>query len=443
MEGHAGRRLWSRITAARVTAARVTAARPTLPARPAPGLLAAPLWALLITLQSCGGADPAPSVGPEPAPAVSTGWSADELALLRRLTPLPPVPADPTNRVADDDAAAHYGRWLFFDARLSGNGEVSCATCHDPSHGFADPRPLARGAGLGERHAPTLLNAAHQRWLGWGGRADSLWMQALGPLENPVEMAGSREAIAELVRADPELSAAHLEVYGAIPADDTALIVEIGKALAAYERRLVRGDSRFDRFAATLLGEPGGDPEALDAREQEGLRLFLGKGRCTLCHLGPTFSDLEFHNNALPPHPEGSRDDPGRYRGGRLVKESPFNAAGPHSDAPDGAAARRVGALVISSETFGEFRTPGLRNLAGREPFGHQGQFEDLAAVLAFYNTLEGQDLRSHHQEQLLRPLGLATEELAALEAFLLALEGRHLAADLAGPPPSPRPTTD
>ncbi|MBL6720073.1 MAG: hypothetical protein ISQ08_01540 [Planctomycetes bacterium] len=367
-------------------------------------------------------------------------WSPDDLALLRRLTPLPPVPADPTNRVADDDGAAHYGRWLFFDARLSGNGEVSCATCHDPAHGFADPRALALGAGLGERHAPTLLNAAHQRWLGWGGRADSLWMQALGPLENPVEMAGSREAIARLVREDPELAAAHLEVFGALPADDTALFVEVGKALAAYERLLVRGDSRFDRFAAALLGQAGGDPEALDGEEQEGLRLFLGRGRCTLCHLGPTLSDLEFHNNALPPHPEGSRDDPGRYRGGQLVKESPFNAAGPHSDATDGAAARRVGALVISSETFGEFRTPGLRNLKGREPFGHQGQFEDLAAVLAFYNTLEGQDLRSHHQEQLLRPLGLAPGELAALEAFLLALEGTPLAPGLMAPPGSPRP---
>lgn len=420
---------------------------------------AACLLPLLLALASCGGAEPEPSKEPEPsaehagsaaeepaalqepARAASAGWSGDELGLLRRLTPLPPVPADPTNRVADDEGAAHYGRWLFFDRRLSGDGTVSCATCHDPAHGFADPRPLARGAGLGERHAPTVVNAAHQRWLGWGGRADSLWMQALGPLENPVEMASSRAAIAGLVREDPELAAAHREVFGALPADDTALFVELGKALAAYERQLVRGDSRFDRFAASVLGEEGGDPEALDAREQQGLRLFLGRGRCTLCHLGPTLSDLEFHNNALPPHPEGSRDDPGRYRGGRLVKESPFNAAGPHSDAPKGAAARRVEALVTRSETFGEFRTPGLRNLAGRAPFGHQGQFEDLASILAFYNTLEGQDLRSHHQEQLLRPLGLEPAELAALEAFLLSLEGSPLPEDLLRAPGSPRPS--
>ena len=379
--------------------------------------------------------------GSNAVPAVpAEEWTEREQALLARLTPLPGPPPDPTNAVADEPRAAHYGRWLFFDARLSGSGDVSCATCHDPAHQFADPRALAVGAERGERHAPTLVEAAHQRWLGWGGRADSLWMQALGPLENPVEMAGDRAAIGALVRTDAELRRAHEAVFEAVPEDDTAVLVQIGKALAAYERLLVRGEGRFDRYAAAVLDLPDADAEALDEEEREGLHLFLGKARCTLCHLGPVFSDLEFHNNAVPPHPDGPRDDPGRFAGARRVKESPFNAAGRWSDDPEGPAASRVRALVVRSETFGEFRTPSLRNLRGREPFGHQGQFADLDAVLRFYDTLEGRDLRSHHQEQLLAPLGLTAEQRAALAAFLMALEGEPLDEALLTPPTSPVP---
>jgi len=189
-----------------------------------------------------------------------------------------------------------------------------------------------------------------------------------------------------------------------------------------------------------VLDLPNADAGALDEEEREGLHLFLGEARCTLCHLGPVFSDLEFHNNAVPPHPDGPRDDPGRFAGARRVKESPFNAAGRWSDDPEGPAASRVRALVVRSETFGEFRTPSLRNLRGREPFGHQGQFADLDAVLRFYDTLEGRDLRSHHQEQLLAPLGLTAEQRAALAAFLMTLEGEPLDEALLTPPTSPVP---
>ena len=378
---------------------------------------------------------PEPPVAPVPDTALEDSWPLD---LLRHLGPLPPLPADPTNSVADNPAAAHYGQWLFFDKRLSGDGDISCATCHDPEHGFADTRPIALGKALGERHAPTVIGAAYQRWLGWGGRADSLWMQALGPMENEVEMAGDRQDIARLVRSDPLLRQAHEEVYGEIPKDVDRLFAQLGKAIAAYERLLIQKDSPFDLWVRSILDLPGGDPTALNEEQQRGLRIFLGPGRCTLCHLGPTLSDLEFHNNQLPTHPDGPRDDAGRYRGARLVQESPFNAAGPYSDAPEGEAAERVRALVQSSESFGEFRTPTLRNLARRAPYGHQGQFPDLGSVLSFYNTLEDQDLRSHHQEQLLQPLRLDSAALGALEAFLLALEGRNLPGHLVQAPDAP-----
>ncbi|HIG87397.1 MAG TPA: hypothetical protein EYQ25_10175 [Planctomycetes bacterium] len=375
------------------------------------------------------------SCGPGNEPKQAQAWP---LELLRHLGPLAPLPPDPTNRVADDPAAAHYGQWLFFDKRLSGDGKVSCSTCHDPDHGFSDSRSIALGRSLGERHAPTVIGAAYQRWLGWGGRADSLWMQALGPMENVVEMAGDRNAIAALVRQDPDLRRAHQDAFGELPEDVDALFVQLGKAIAAYERLLIRKGSPFDRWVRATLDLPDGDPEAMNAKQLRGLRLFLGPGRCTLCHLGPTFSDLEFHNNQLPAHAEGPRDDPGRYRGAELVQTSPFNAAGPHSDAPNGEAAQRVRALVQTSESYGEFRTPTLRNLARRTPYGHQGQFPDLSSVLKFYNTLEDQDLRSHHQEQLLRPLRLDQASLDALEAFLLALEGADLPEELTRAPTAP-----
>lgn len=391
--------------------------------------------ALLLACAACAPEPEEPTTQAEAEAPVEQDWPLDQL---RHLGPLPEVPPDPTNRVADDPAAAYYGQWLFFDPRLSGNGEVSCATCHRPEHAFADDKSLAQGLDLGERHAPTLILAAYQRWLGWGGRADSLWMQALGPLENPLEMGGSRQLIAALVREDPHLSAAHKEVFGKIPADTDSLFAQVGKAIAAYERLLIRKESPFDLWVRSTLGMDGGDPNALGPQELRGLSIFLGTGRCTLCHLGPTFSDREFHNNQLPSHPRGPKDDAGRYRGARLVQDSPFNAAGPHSDAPQGEAAKRVRALVLSSETYGEFRTPSLRNLALRAPFGHQGQFADLASVLRFYNTLKNQDLRSHHQEQLLQPLRLDGADLLALEAFLLSLEGRELPPALTRAPAAP-----
>lgn len=370
-------------------------------------------------------------------------FDARERALLRHLSPLGPVPADPTNRVADDPDAAHLGQWLFFDPRLSADGRVSCATCHDPAHAFADPKPLAVGMGRGERHAPSLVNVAYHRWFGWGGRADTLWMQATGPLENPVEMGGNRDAIVDLLLDDGDLGAAYVAVFGELPdpadpaAGDTVL-VNVAKALAAYQRRLVRDDARFDRFVAALeAGDPLGG-HALDPAEQRGLKVFLNQGGCTQCHLGPNFSDGEFHNTAAPPHPDGPPDDPGRFRGIALVQASEFHAGGVHSDDREGTTARRVAHVVKSSESFGAFQTPSLRNLEGRAPYMHQGQFPDLASVLRFYDTREGASVTSHHQEQILEPLRLSDQAFDDLLAFLASLEGRPLDPALLEAPVAP-----
>lgn len=403
----------------------------------------------------CGGtAQPPPQeTGPTESPGPAGERSVHgvtfgrrELRALARMTPLPPLPPDPTNRWADDPAAAQLGQALFFDPGLSANGEVSCATCHEPERAFSSGDPVAQGLGVGTRHAPSLLGAGYQRWLGWGGRADSLWAQALIPLQHPLEMGSNPRSILQHIARTPQLAQAWKQAFG----DDLHTIdgagqggpegtgeeaqnqafARIGKAIAAYERRLLRTDAPFDRFAAALLERPGSDPadlELLDAAAVRGLATFLGPGKCVLCHSGPNLSDGEFHNTGVPPGPQGDGDDPGRHRGVQLVRADPFNAAGEYSDDPDGSAAERVLGLRTGSETWGEFRTPSLRNLGQRGPFMHQGQLATLADVVRFYDTLEGSVGRSHHQESILLPLDLGEAGRADLLAFLASLEGAPL----------------
>lgn len=373
-------------------------------------------------------------------------FDALQMRALARLTPLGPPAADPTNRWADDPAAAQLGQYLFFDAGLSAGGEVSCATCHVPDHGFSGEDALASGLDLGTRHAPSILGAAHQRWLGWGGRWDSLWAQALGPMENEVEMGTTRDQVVEYLREDDRLNEAYQAIFGPLPeAGDTAGVArafaQVGKTIAAYERQLNRSDAAFDRFAAAFLQRPGSKAEDLDLLSPSavrGLSIFLGTGRCVLCHAGPNFTDGEFHNTGVPPGPAGALDDPGRHRGAELVRSLAFNAAGEFSDDPEGKAALRVVGLRTGSETWGEFRTPSLRNLATRGPFMHQGQLANLTEVVRFYDTLEGSVGRSHHQEQILVPLGLGPNGQSDLLAFLASLEGQPLDPELMRAPATP-----
>ncbi len=393
---------------------------------------------------------------------------------LDRLSPLPSIPLDSTNRWHSDPRAIHLGHWLFFDPRLSVTGEVSCATCHDPQLAFTDGKPLAHTLGEGTRKTPTVLNLAYSRWFFWDGRTDSLWAQAMEPFENPIEMGMDRLAIAHIVSQDKSVRKAYEEIFGALPnledgsrfpahgrpiasdqshphaqawealhaSDQFAInrvFSNLGKAIAAYEAQLVRSNAPFDRYvSARRNGDPTGGAQ-LSQAAQRGLALFLGRGQCTLCHTGPTFSDLEFHNNQVPTRDGGLPQDAGRFDGERRVKASPFNAAGPFSDDPSGPAAARVRQLRIDASHWGEFKTPSLRNLRGRAPYFHAGQMPDLESVLEFYSSLEGSSGQSHHAERILKPLELTQSETRDLIAFLESLEGEPLPAHLLAPPESPR----
>jgi cytochrome c peroxidase len=131
--------------------------------------------------------------------------SAENLAEVYQLSPLPELPPSPTNAHADDPAAAAFGQRLFYDKRLSANGEISCATCHDPAKGFSDGKPLAEGLGGVPRHTNALWNVGHQRWFFWDGRADSLWAQSLQPLQSEVEMGATPGLVREVLAGDGRL----------------------------------------------------------------------------------------------------------------------------------------------------------------------------------------------------------------------------------------------
>ena len=375
-------------------------------------------------------------------------WSAEERAALRSLSiaSLGPVPADPSNRFADQPNAAELGRRLFFDTRLSGNGKVSCASCHLPSRNFQDDKPLAEGVGRTARRTMPVAGTAYSSWQFWDGRADSQWAQALGPLESAVEHGGDRTQYAHVVAssyremyeavfgrlpdlrgtpshagpvADSTRSAAWQRLSASGRDDISRVYANIGKAIAAYERRIGFAPSRFDRYVdAELAGLSHTSVDAFSSDEEAGLRLFIGQANCSTCHNGPLFTDNHFHNTGVPAPAIALPTDSGRVVGVRQVMSSEFNCTSRYSDAK----AEDCDELRFA-DTDGEglvraFKTPSLRNVAERSPFMHAGQISTLGDVIAHYDRAPAAPFG--HSE--LKPLHLSGTERRQLEAFLRTL---------------------
>lgn len=350
-------------------------------------------------------------------------WSKDELAALGSLalSSLGPLPADPSNRVADDPAAARLGQRLFFDTRLSGNGRVACATCHTPDKDFQDSRALGAGVGTTGRRTMPIAGTAYSPWQFWDGRADSQWAQALGPLESPVEHGGNRAQYARVITSvyRPEYEA----VFGPIPVagekDVSRVYANIGKAIAAYERRIELTPSRFDRYVeAELASRPHSADDTFTDDERQGLRLFIGKANCSTCHNGALLTDNHFHNTGVPQSAIGAPNDSGRTSGARLVAKSEFNCLSRYSDAkPEDCQELRF-AVTEGPELVRAFKTPSLRNVAERAPYMHAGQFQSLAAVVAHYNAAPAAPVGKSE----LKPRHLSQAELRQIEAFLRTL---------------------
>ncbi|RYI78406.1 MAG: cytochrome-c peroxidase, partial [Acetobacteraceae bacterium] len=286
-----------------------------------------------------------------------------------------------------------------------------CASCHDPSRQFQDGLATSVGVGAGTRRAMPLAEAGRSPWLFWDGRKDSLWSQALGPLEDAAEHGGNRLRYARLVQA--HYREPYEALFGPMPALDglpqdagplgneaervawralepstrdavTRVFANLGKALAAYEQTLRHEPSRLDRYLDGVAGTAPAAGASLDAREIHGLRLFIGKAQCISCHNGPLLTDQHFHNTGVPPRDAGAPDR-GRAAALAKVRQDEFNCLGPFSDASP-SQCQELRFLVKQDPTLeGAFKTPGLRGVALRPPYMHAGQLATLEAVVRHY----------------------------------------------------------
>lgn len=236
------------------------------------------------------------------------------------------------------------GKQLYFDNRLSVDNTVSCATCHDPAKGWSNGEAVATGVGSlkGGRSAPTIINSAYVRLHFWDGRAKDLEEQALGPIQNPIEMNMKMDLALERLNKISGYKTQFQKVFGTDVTEEG-----ISKAIAAYERTILSGDAPYDRFKA-------GQKEALSESAQRGMKLFFGKASCSACHVGANFTDNSFHN-------VGVGMDKEKYDKGRVEFSK------------------------LSGDT-GSFKTPTLREIARTAPYMHDGSLKTLEDVVEHYN---------------------------------------------------------
>ncbi len=337
-----------------------------------------------------------------------------------------PVPAAPdaTNRASGNLEAIELGTRLFFDQRLSGNGQRACASCHVPERNWTDN--LRRGVGLVEvdRNTPTLMNLRTARWFGWDGGADSLWSQSLRPILDKRELSATPKHVAQLVRSDEQLACRYRKVFGASPSqgDDESVLVGVGKVLASFMETLVSGRTPFDRFRDALAkGEP---PSNWNFSEPalRGLKIFVGKGDCTNCHSGPNFAGDGFFNTGLSQAAPRGKPDPGRVQGVKQVLTSRYNLLGPFNDDKSGAAAERTRKAAMEKAGNAEFKVPSLRNLLLTAPYGRDGRVETVAEVVRHYAGIDPAAIREKSGAQHTRPLNLTAREQTDLVVFLETL---------------------
>ena len=366
--------------------------------------------------------------------ANAVDFTPQEVRAILRHGPWPPAwNPDPSNRVSGKPEAIALGEKLFFEPRLSTKGGVLCATCHVPYRGWQDGRARGMGHVEVDRNTQSLLDVRWNRWFGWDGAGDSLWAQSIRPLLDAREMGGSNAAhAAAFVRSDPEYSCRYRRAFGAEPpADDEALLVDIGKALAAFQETLVSGRAPFDGFRDALASGDEKGISAYPAAAQRGARIFVGKGSCNMCHIGPAFSNGEFHDIGISHFIRRGEVDAGRHGGIQRLKKSPFNLLGRYNDDRTGSAAIKTKHVVLDHRNYGEFKVPGLRNVAQTAPYMHSGRLATLTEVVRHYSDLNLDRLHLDG-EAILKPLKLTEQEIADLVAFLESLTEQKSAV----PPP-------
>lgn len=281
---------------------------------------------------------------------------------------------------------AELGKMLFFDPVLSKNNKISCSSCHRPEYAFADPRIVSLGVNgtKGLRNSPSAMNLSLQNTFFWDGRATTLEEQALIPIENPIEMNSKVDLVLARLKQKPVYQTAFKKIFNAEPDR-----LNLGQALAAFERTLETSDSPFDNW------QFNDDPKAVSEDVKRGLALFNGKARCINCHFGPDFTTNEFRNIGL-------------FNGKNL------NDSG-------------RAAISHRPTDLGKFKVGSLRNVAITAPYMHNGMFKTLAQVINHYNDPDKDVPHSINRDSLLStPLNLNAVEKKDLEAFLVALTDKR-----------------
>jgi cytochrome c peroxidase len=326
-------------------------------------------------------------------PAVAAIAAGGEPPILAVETPLglPPLPVPKDNPMTA--AKVELGRMIYFDKRLSKDGSISCATCHDPRTAWTEHRATSVGIHqqAGQRNAPTVINAAYLRSQFWDGRATSLEEQALGPIENPMEMGHALESCAEDLNRIPQYRKRFEEVFG------TSVTAEgIARAIAAFERTVLSGNSPYDRYEA-------GDKKALTGAQQRGMEIFMNQGECSACHRPPLFTNGRFYN------------------------------AGVGTDRKEPDQGRK--AVTGKDGDFGRFRAPPLREVANTGPYFHDGSAERLEDAV---RLMAGGGIDNPNLSEFLksvREAKLTAKDIEDLVEFLKALSGEYPVVE---PPPLP-----
>lgn len=375
-----------------------------------------------------------------------SNWTAEEKQLLLSLSAhhLPEVAEDLSNQYQNNPQAVALGAKLFFDARLSDSGTISCSVCHQPNREFSDGLRVASGLEQGKRNTPSLLGVAHQKWFFWDGRKDSLWAQALEPFEDKTEHNLSRTKLIKIVLKDPDYRSLYKALFDSVPSQQTIMswpenasperdlaelkvwkqlpkdtrytinrvYSNLGKSIAAYETTLKYKPSKFDRYLLDLKSEKP-STQFSDA-ESAGLKVFIGKGRCVSCHSSPLLSNQHFQNIG-----SGARgQDKGRSSVAETQAWDIFNCLGEFSDAPKASCKDLKYMSKDRHALSGSFKVPSLRNVSKTAPYLHDGRFKTLEEVVDFYRDPPSKQRSGNH----LPIIGLNEQEKAQLIEFLKTL---------------------
>lgn len=295
-----------------------------------------------------------------------------------------PWQPDRTNRVSGKPEAIDLGRRLFFDARMSPTGQLSCSSCHRPERGWTDGRRVGRGMADGRRNTPSLYDLRLQRWFGLAGGSDSLWAQSVRPLIDAREMGSSAAHVKSHLRSHSDLSGAYAAAFGRQieSVDEQTALVDAAKALAAFQETITSGRTPFDAFRDAVAAGDLATAAAYPERARRGLGVFVGAAGCSTCHNGPTFSDGSFRR-------VGTRatalSDSGRLGDIAKLQISPYNLTSAFNDDPARVAFWRNDILnsTRKQNNVGAFRVPTLRNLGATAPYMHDGSRATLRSVLA------------------------------------------------------------